>query len=734
MTQDLFALQPVEHLGGFVERVTFHSQDSGFCVLRVKVKGRRDLATVVGTLAEVRSGEWLEAEGAWAIDPKHGQQFKAQSLRTAPPSTVEGMERYLASGMIKGIGPHFAKQLVARFGLDVFEVIEKQPNRLREIEGIGQGRQEKILSAWNDQKVVRQIMVFLQGHGVTTSRAFRIYKTYGEQAIQKVRENPYRLARDIWGIGFKTADAIAANMGIDKQSPLRAQAGVEYALQEATNEGHCAFPKDKLLARTVEILEIPAEIAEKSLETILAEGRLKQEMCEGEPLVYLAWMHEAERRLAMHLVEQCRGSHPCPVGDANKAIEWAEQRIGLVLADGQREAIRQALASKVLVITGGPGTGKTTLVNAILKIYQAKRQRVVLCAPTGRAAKRLTETSDCQAKTIHRLLEVDPANGQFKHDGRNPLEGDVFVIDETSMVDLMLAHYTIQAIPPQASLLIVGDVDQLPSVGPGSVLRDIIDSGAVPVCRLTQVFRQAAQSAIITNAHRVNQGEMPLFPQGHTQDAALTDCYFIQAEEPPHVIEVVLRLVRESIPRRFGLRSGNDIQILTPMHRSELGARNLNLVLQAALNPSGPSIQRFGWTFRVGDKVMQLVNDYDKDVFNGDIGRIVSIDEADQEVVIRFEDRDVAYDMGELDELGLAYATTVHKSQGSEYPAVILPIHMQHYMLLQRNLLYTAITRARKLLVVVGSRKALAVAIQKADSGKRITMLRQRLVEYKGNG
>lgn len=730
--QDLFTPQPAEHLGGFVERVTFHSQDSGFCVLRVKVKGHRDLVTVVGSLAEVRAGEWLEADGDWTIDPKHGQQFKAHSLRTAPPSTLDGMERYLASGMIKGIGPHFAKQLVAKFGLEVFEVIEQHPTRLREVEGIGDGRKEKIISAWHDQKVVREIMVFLQGHGVTTSRAFRIYKTYGEQAIQKVKENPYRLARDIWGIGFKTADSIAANMGVDKESPLRAQAGVEYILQEVTNDGHCAFQRDKLIEKTVAILEIPAEIVEKAIETILAEGRLKEEANEGERLVYLSWMHEAERRLAMHLVEQCGGAHPCPTVDGDKAIEWVEQRIGLTLADGQRDAVKQALASKVLVITGGPGTGKTTLVNAILKIHQAKKLRVVLCAPTGRAAKRLTETSGCQAKTIHRLLEVDPASGQFKHDGRNPLEGDVFVIDETSMVDLMLAHHTIQAIPPKAALLIVGDVDQLPSVGPGSVLRDIIDSGAVPVCRLTEVFRQAARSAIVTNAHRVNQGEMPVFPQGRVQDPGSTDCYFVQAEEPQRAIDIILKMVRESIPQRFGLRGSGDIQVLTPMHRSELGARNLNLVLQAALNPSGPSVQRFGWTFRVGDKVMQMVNDYDKDVFNGDIGRILSINEPDQEVIIRFEEREVRYDLGELDELSLAYATTVHKSQGSEYPAVIVPVHTQHYMLLQRNLLYTAITRARKLLVVVGSPKALAIAIKRADSGKRITMLKERLVEYAG--
>lgn len=721
--------QPAEQLSGFVERVTFHSEESGFCVLRVKVKGMRDLATVVGTLAEVRAGEWLQAEGAWKIDPRHGQQFAATTLRTAPPNTLEGIEKYLASGMIKGIGPHFAKQMVAKFGLNVFDVIEKSPNRLREVDGIGEGRKELITAAWHDQKAVRQIMVFLQGHGVSTSRAFRIYKTYGDAAIEKVKANPYNLARDIWGIGFKTADSIAESLGVDKESAFRAQAGVEYVLQEVTGEGHCAYPRDKLVETAAKMLEIRQEIVEQAVETILAEGRLRQEDCDGQPIVYLSWMHEAERRLAMHLLEQCRGTHPCPGIDAAKAIEWVEARIGLTLADGQRDAVKLALASKVLVITGGPGTGKTTLVNAILKIYQAKQRQVVLCAPTGRAAKRLSETSGCQAKTIHRLLEVDPANGQFKHDGRNPLEGDIFVIDETSMVDLMLAHHTIQAIPPQAGLLIVGDVDQLPSVGPGNVLRDIIDSGAVPVCRLTQVFRQAAQSAIITNAHRVNQGELPVFPKGKVPDPSTTDCYFIQADEPQRAVELVLKLVRESIPQRFGFHPLNDVQVLAPMHRGDLGARNLNLVLQSSLNPAGPAVQRFGWTFRVGDKVMQQVNDYDKDVFNGDIGRIESITEADQELLIRFEDRLVKYEFQELDELNLSYACTIHKSQGSEYPAVIVPIHTQHYMLLQRNLLYTAITRAKKLLVLVGSYKAIAMAVKRAEAGKRITMLKQRLID-----
>jgi len=569
-------------------------------------------------------------------------------------------------------------------------------------------------------------MVFLHSHGVGTSRAFRIYKTYGDTAIEKVQENPYRLAHDIWGIGFNTADQIAEKLGIDKKSDMRARAGVEYVLQTLTEKGHCAFPRDGLAKKAAKVLGIQEPLIEAALDGEIREQRLVQRTRDdGTCLIYLASLDTSERGLAKNLVDLLNGAHPCPQVDMPKAIEWVEKRLGLVLASAQREALELAVASKVVVITGGPGVGKTTLVNAIVKVFRAKRLRVVLCAPTGRAAKRMAETSGMSAKTIHRLLEFEPSTARFKHDADNPLNGDVFVVDETSMIDLVLAHHLVRAIPRHASLILVGDVDQLPSVGPGSVLRDTIDSGVLSVCRLTEVFRQAARSAIVTNSHRVNQGYMPTWPRSGA--SGLSDFYFVEAEAPEAGVELILRLVRENISKRFNLDAVDDIQVLTPMQRGEMGARNLNQVLQEALNPSGESVQRYGWTFRMGDKVMQTVNDYEKDVFNGDIGRVAGIDHEKQVLAINFDGRSVEYDFGELDEIMLSYAVTIHKSQGSEYPCVVIPIHTQHYMLLQRNLLYTAITRGRKLVVLVGMRKAVAMAVKRVEARGRITTLKERL-------
>ena len=722
-----YRYEHLDHITGLVERVTFHSPETGFAVLRVKVSGQQNLVTVVGTLPSASAGEWLDARGRWTIDPDHGQQFKAELLRTSHPNTTEGIEKFLGSGMIKGIGPRFAARLVKTFGTEVFEVIENEPERLRQTEGVGPVRQGRIVTAWQEQKTVREIMVFLHSHGVGTSRAFRIFKTYGEQAIEKVQENPYRLAQDIWGIGFKTADQIAANLGIDRQSELRARAGVEYVLQTLTEDGHCAYPRERLAAQTVKMLEIEPEIVERALDHALAEERLvEHERPAGEaPLVYLAALETCEQRLAENLVALARQPHPCPPIDIAKAREWIESRQGFELAPNQREALAQAVQSKVMVITGGPGVGKTTLVSAIVQVFKAKGLRLVLAAPTGRAARRMAEATGLDARTIHRLLVFDPATAGFKHDAQHPLEGDVFIVDEASMIDLVLAHQLMRAIPPNAALLLVGDVDQLPSVGPGCVLRDIIDSGAVPVCRLTHIFRQAAQSAIVINAHRVNQGHMPQWPR--PGDKTETDFYFVEAQEPEEGVGKLLRLVQERIPQRFGLDPVQDVQVLTPMQRGELGARNLNLALQQALNSEARGIQRYGWTFRLGDKVMQLVNDYDKDVFNGDVGRIAGLAEEERELLVRFEGRDVKYDLEELDELTLCYAATIHKSQGSEYPCVVIPIHSQHFTLLQRNLLYTAITRGRRLVVLVGTRRAIAMAVGRVESRGRITTLRERL-------
>jgi exodeoxyribonuclease V alpha subunit len=717
-----------DHLTGLVERVTFHSPDTGFAVLQVKVRGRRDLVTIVGTLPSVTPGEWLDAQGRWTISQQYGQQFKAETIRISSPSTPEGIEKFLGSGLIRGIGPRLAVRLVHAFGTGVFDVIEQTPGRLLEVDGIGEVRRGRILAAWDEQKTVHEIMVFLQSHGVSTSRAFRIYKTYGAEAIEKVQEDPYRLARDIWGIGFKTADQIAASLGIDRQSPLRARAGVEYVLQDLTEAGHCAYARDALAERAVKMLEIPLSIVEAAIdEGIEAERLVAPPRPDGTVLVYLASLYACEVQLAQDLMELTRAPHPCPPINLPRAVRWAEQQMGLKLAPAQREALAQAVSSKVMVITGGPGVGKTTLLHAIVKVFRAKGLEVVLSAPTGRAAKRMAETSGVEARTIHRLLEFDPATGGFKRNRQDPLDGDVFIVDESSMIDLVLAHQLVRAIPKHAALILVGDVDQLPSVGPGSVLRDIIDSRAIATCRLTEIFRQAARSAIVTNAHRVNQGQMPRWPDPKAAEQADTDFYFVESPDPDRALQVVLRLVQKRIPERFGFDALDDIQVLTPMQRGDPGVRKLNQVLQAALNPSGPEVKRYGWTFRTGDKVMQTVNDYEKDVFNGDIGRIAEVDQDEGDVVVRFDDRKVRYAFAELDELALSYATTIHKSQGSEYRCVVVPIHMQHYMLLQRNLLYTAITRGRELVVMVGRKKALAVAVRQVGSRRRITTLRERL-------
>jgi len=727
---------PLEQLAGLVERVTFHSEESGFCVLRIKARGHRDLVTVVGTLPEVRAGEWLEAQGSWTVNKEHGQQFQGRILRTTAPTTVEGIEKYLASGIIKGIGPVLGGRIVKAYGERTFEIIDADPHSLTDVDGIGPVREKKIVEAWTAQKAIREIMVFLHGHKVSTSRAFRIFKAYGNESIEKVRQDPYCLARDIHGIGFKTADVIAESLGIGKQSDLRARAGVEHVLLQLTGDGHCGYSREELVALAVKLLEIPEEIIQTAVEYLLGEKRIVARTLDGEagerPAVFLASLDLAEQNLAKSLVARQASRHPCPEIDPEKAIAWVEGKTGLELAAQQRQAIQMACRSKVLVITGGPGVGKTTIINAIVKIMRAKKMKTVLAAPTGRAAKRMAEATGAEAKTIHRLLVFDPKTYQFKHNARHPLDGDVFIIDEASMLDISLAWQLVRAIPRRSAVILVGDVDQLPSVGPGCVLRDIIDSKTVPVCRLTEVFRQAARSAIVTNAHRVNQGWMPTFPREKVESPGRTDFYFVEVAAPDKALDMVRRMVCEHIPEKFGFNRVDEIQVLSPMQRGVLGCRNLNAVLQEALNPTGPAIERYGWTFRVGDKVMQMVNDYGKDVFNGDIGRVTQLDEVEQEVVVRFDDRPVTYDFKELDELHLSYATTVHKSQGSEYPVVVMPIHTQHYMMLQRNLLYTAITRSRRLVVLVGTQRALAIAVKKMDARRRVTLLKERLQASSG--
>lgn len=717
---------PVETLHGSIERVTFHSEASGFCVLRVKVKGYRELITVIGSAASVTAGEYIECLGCWVNDRQHGQQFKTISLKIVPPTTLDGIEKYLGSGMVKGIGPHFAKKLIKAFGEQVFDVIEQTPERLLELPGIGKKRQERVTSAWAEQKVIREIMVFLQSHGVGTSRSVRIYKTYGEQAIEKVRENPYRLALDIHGIGFKTADTLAQKLGIGPQSLLRAQAGVRHVLQEWSGEGHCAAIRSNLCEMAAKLLEIPLPIIDQAIAAELTEGNLIAEIDGSDEFIFLTPLHRAEIGCAVHLNRLNQGDAPWGVIDADKAIPWVEEQTGMSLSQSQAAAVRLVLQHKVSVITGGPGVGKTTLVNSLLKILKAKRVRIGLCAPTGRAAKRLTESTGMEAKTVHRLLEFDPTQFAFKHNDENPLDLDCLVIDESSMMDVVLMNQLLKAIPTEAAVLIVGDVDQLPSVGPGSVLADIIDSGQIATVRLTEIFRQASTSKIITNAHRINHGQMPLVDKTE----ALSDFYCLYAETPEEIFAKLMQVVLERIPQRFQFHPVNDVQILTPMNRGGLGARSLNIELQARLNGhSEPKITRFGNTYAPGDKVIQRINNYDKEVFNGDIGVIKSIDLEESQVKILFDDREVDYEFSDLDEITLAYATSVHKSQGSEYPVVVIPMAMQHFMLLERNLLYTGVTRGKQLVVVIAQPKALAMAIKNQQSQRRITHLSARLNE-----
>lgn len=718
------AAPPPETIAGLIERVTYFNEETGFAVLKVQAKGHRDLVAVLGTMPAVSAGEWVTAEGVWNRDREHGLQFKATQLRSVPPSSPEGIEKYLGSGMVKGIGPVYAKKLVGKFGEKIFDIIDNYSARLEEVEGIGHGRRAKIKQAWTEQKQIREIMVFLHSHGVSTSRAVRIFKTYGNEAIEKVRANPYALARDIHGIGFKTADQIAGRVGIPFDSAERACAGLEHVLAEARHSGHCALPRPMLLEQSAQLLQVAPSVVGNALESLLAREELVLDRVEGEDLIYLPEMIEAERGIAARIAALARQAVNYPAIDFEKALAWAGQKTGRELAPSQVAALRQALASPVAVITGGPGVGKTTLVNTLLLILRAKKVRCLLCAPTGRAAKRLSESAGMEARTIHRLLEFQRT--RFTRDERNPLECDLLVVDEASMIDVPLLHALLKAHPPGAGLVLIGDVDQLPSVGPGTALRDMIESGVVPVVRLTEVFRQAAQSRIVTAAHQINLGQLPELA-GKDEES---DFYFVEREEAEQIRKTLLEVVCKRAPAKFGLDPVRDVQVLCPMNKGTLGVRELNQVLQGALNPLRPedfALEKFGWQFRERDKVMQTENNYDKEVYNGDIGQISKIDPVEQEVRVRYDQREVTYEFGEMDELALAYAITIHKSQGSEFPAVVIPVATQHFMMLQRNLVYTGITRGKRLMVLVGQRKALQVAVANNKTADRFSGLLPRL-------
>ena len=714
-----------EYLSGTIKRITYHNADNGFCVIRVKVKGHKDLVTVTGNVPSVSAGEYIKCSGIWHNDRNHGKQFKADFLKSLPPETLEGIERYLGSGLIKGIGAHFAKRLVSAFGDKVFEVIENKPNLLSTVEGIGKIRAQSICSNWQDQKIVREIMVFLQSHGVGTTRATRIYKTYGEKAIEVVSQNPYQLAKDIRGIGFVSADTIAGNLGIAKDSLVRARAGVAHVLLEATSDGHCGLPQEILVQNSAKLLEIEKDLIELAIAEEIKLKSLVTDTLNNINTIFLASYYVYEKNIAKILLNLAKSPVSWDKTDTATIIPLVEKELNITLAESQKVAIEKALDNRLMVITGGPGTGKTTLVNSLLKTLAAKKLNIKLCAPTGRAAKRLSESTGLEATTIHRLLEIDPAYGDFKRNEESPLSCDYLVIDEASMVDVPLFYSLLKALPLHSALLLVGDVDQLPSVGAGQVLKDIISSKVISTVQLTEIFRQAATSNIITNAHRVNHGILPNMQITREE----SDFYFVEAEHGDDIINKIITMVKDRIPKKFNLDPVQDIQLLCPMQRGGAGARSLNIELQKVLNPNHTNgIVKFGQIFAVGDKIMQTENNYDKEVYNGDIGIIKAINEQDQEIIINFYNRDVTYDYTDLDQITLAYATTIHKSQGSEYPAVIIPITMQSYMMLRRNLIYTAITRGKKLVVIIGQKKALSMAAKDTTSSHRYSKLREWLV------
>lgn len=718
---------------GQIERITFYNEETDFTIARLNASGYRDLITLVGTMMAPTPGQVVRVTGRWNNHPKFGEQFKVVRYTTLIPATVATIEKYLGSGLIKGIGPVMAKRMVAEFGKKTLDVIEEEIEKLIEVEGIGKKRMAMISKAWSDQKEIREVMLFLQGHGVSSGYAAKIFKHYGNQSIDVVKDNPYRLAMDIFGIGFVTADKIAENLGFAKDSDLRAEAGIIYVLNQLSDEGHVYYPYESLMDKAGETLEVAREILVKALESLSAQRKIVIERLKGpentstdeDHAVYLTQFHICETGIAARLRSLMTAPTMRREIDAEKAVEWVQQQLSISLARNQTEAVKYAAASKVMVITGGPGTGKTTIINAVLKIFGRLGIDILLAAPTGRAAKRMNEATGREAKTIHRLLEFSPQKGGFQKNEEHPLKCDLLIIDEASMIDTVLMYHLIKAIPPHSTLILVGDVNQLPSVGPGSVLKDIISSGSVPVVHLDEIFRQAQDSSIIVNAHLINRG---IIPPLDTAGKDQTDFYFIQKDEPEEALHMIMELVGGRIQKAFGFDPVEDVQVLTPMNRGTVGTHNLNTEIQKALNRREDGITRGAGTLRIDDKVMQIRNNYDKEVYNGDIGRIVRIDTENQDVRIAFDGRIVVYEYSQLDEVVLAYAVSVHKSQGSEYPCVVIPLLTQHYVLLQRNLIYTAITRGRKLVIVVGSKRAMAIAVKNDRTQERFSRLRERLL------
>ncbi len=741
----------MEHLRCVVERITYQNPQNGYSVIKCRAKGFQELVTVVGEMPDVHVGSVLSLGGFWKVDAKYGRQFTVQTFEETLPATVYGMEKYLGSGLIKGIGPKYAQKIVRQFGKDTLDVIEKRPEELLKVPGIGSVRVERIKKSWQEQKEIRNIMVFLQGHDVSTSHATKIFKTYGNESIQIVQENPYRLADDIWGIGFRTADTIAEKMGFDHEKYVRLRSGILYTLNKLSEDGHCYAERDQLIQKGTELLSVEEGLLQMTLDEMI---RQKDVITEALPVqgrespaetlpetpspdpeltalsmtdpeqtaaraIYLPPFFFSEMGTARRLRALMDGPGG-PVMDTAGLAERISRRTGMVYDEIQMQAILQAVRSKILILTGGPGTGKTTTTLGIITAFRETGAKILLAAPTGRAAKRLSESTGMEAKTIHRLLETKPPEG-YQRNEDNPLQGDVLIVDECSMIDIMLMYNLLKAMPDSMRLILVGDVDQLPSVGPGNVLRDMIESGCFPVIRLTRIFRQARESRIILNAHRINAGKMPDLSNGR-----YTDFFFMQQENPEAALTTIVDLVRSKLSSYYKVPSV-EIQVLTPMQRGVIGAANLNQALQEAINPGSTGLKRSGYLYRAGDKVMQIRNNYDKEVFNGDIGFIESIDMEEKTLTVIFDGRSVDYDATELDELVLAYATTIHKAQGAEFPIVVMPVMMNHFVMLQRNLIYTGVTRAKRILVLVGTRKALAYAVQHMTVDQRNTLLRERL-------
>lgn len=719
-------------LKGQVERITFKNEENGYTIAKLKVKGKKELITVVGTVGAISPGEMLRIKGYWDSHPKYGEQIKIVHYETLLPATVRGIEKYLSSGMIKGIGPVMARRLVTRFKEDTLNIIEEDIERLKEVEGIGEKRIDMIKRAWEEQKEIRDVMIFLQGHGISPAYAIKIYRHYGSESIRVVRENPYRLAMDIYGIGFKTADKIAEKLGISRDSPMRIEAGIMHVLHELSDEGHVFYPYELLMKKCSDILEVEESEIPYALDSIVREGKvvidnypaIDDKKQTDARVIYLAKFYVSETGIANRIKKIISTPKQLRLINLDEAINWVQGILNIEFSQKQKEAIKEAINSKVMIITGGPGTGKTTIIRAIIEIYRTMNQKVLLAAPTGRAAKRMSSATGYEAKTIHRLLEFSPSNGTFKRNETNPLDADIVIIDETSMIDTVLMYHLLKAIRLTTTLIFVGDADQLPSVGAGNILKDLIDSNEINTVKLHEIFRQSKESMIIVNAHRINRGDMPyLFHKNQLKDFIFTEIY-----EPEEVLRYILYLCSEIIPERFNFNPIDDVQVITPMYKGIVGVSNLNDELQRVLNKNTDGLVKWGKTFKIGDKVMQLRNNYDKDVYNGDIGKIISIDREIQEVNVQFDDRIVTYDFSELDEITLAYAISVHKSQGSEYPVVILPVLTHHYIMLQRNLLYTAITRGKKLVFLVGTKRAIAMAVKNNKPLKRYTMLKERLL------